>query len=246
MAGTVGQFIVDETTTVTGATLNGESATYNAATGEITGDPATTLAGYVIDYAGPAPGPTGSYTVGSVDIAVTPTTTLSAMTVGGWATTVSGSTATVSAGPLTGTVLEYTGGPLAGHAGDFVVPDGDANLISGIEDALEQVWALQGRIGAYVNRFEFATDGVENKILAMRMAESTIRDLDHATEMSNLMKAAIVRTYATAMLAQANAATSSILGLLGGKAQVRRVGGARGAANASPSMGFTPGFSGAF
>jgi flagellin len=69
-------------------------------------------------------------------------------------------------------------------------------------------------LGAYQNRFEMASKGVAIASENLTAAESRIRDVDMASEMVNYMKNQILTQSATAMLAQANTKTQSVLQLL--------------------------------
>jgi flagellin len=92
----------------------------------------------------------------------------------------------------------------------------DANLTIGtLDNALKQVNRQRADLGAYQNRFEMAAQGVAVAAENMQAAESRIRDVNMASEMVNFTKEAIMNQAGTAMLAQANVRTQSVLQLLG-------------------------------
>ena len=68
--------------------------------------------------------------------------------------------------------------------------------------------------GAYQNRLEYAVKGLDVGAENLQAAESRIRDADMATEMVEYTKNAILTQAATAMLAQANTKTQTVLQLL--------------------------------
>lgn len=94
-------------------------------------------------------------------------------------------------------------------------PD-DANRMIGVVDAALQVVSKQrADLGAYQNRFEMAAKGVDIAAENMQAAESLLRDTNMAEEMVDYVKNQILVQAGTAMLAQANTKTQSVLGLVG-------------------------------
>jgi len=90
-----------------------------------------------------------------------------------------------------------------------------ANMTIGLVDsALRTVSKQRADLGAYQNRFEHAAKGVAVAAENLQAAESRIRDVDMATEMVDYMKNQILQQSNTAMLAQANMKTQSVLQLL--------------------------------
>ena len=71
-----------------------------------------------------------------------------------------------------------------------------------------------GQIGAATNRLEFASTNLSSIIQNTMAAESTIRDADMAYEMMQFSKQNILAQAGTAMLAQANSLSQSVLQLL--------------------------------
>jgi flagellin len=93
-------------------------------------------------------------------------------------------------------------------------PDG-ANRTIGIVDAgLKLVSKQRADLGAYQNRLEHAVKGLDVGAENLQASESRIRDADMASEMVEYTKNAILVQSATAMLAQANTKTRTVLQLL--------------------------------
>lgn len=84
-----------------------------------------------------------------------------------------------------------------------------------IDDAISTLTDQRGNIGAYMNRLEYASANLDTTIENVQAAESVIRDVDMAAEMTEFVKYQILMQAGTAMLAQANMAPQSVLGLLG-------------------------------
>lgn len=90
-----------------------------------------------------------------------------------------------------------------------------ANQVIGIADeALRRVSKQRADLGAYQNRLEHAAKGLMNAYENIQGAESRIRDTDMAEEMSSFTKNQVLTQAATAMIAQANQKTQSVLQLL--------------------------------
>lgn len=98
-------------------------------------------------------------------------------------------------------------------------PDTLANAqtaLAQIDVAIGVVNTALGTIGSLQSRFDIATENVRTTIQNFSAAESTIRDLDMASEMTTFTKNQVLAQAGTAMLAQANSAGQSILTLLRG------------------------------
>ncbi|NLV66438.1 MAG: flagellin, partial [Spirochaetes bacterium] len=70
-------------------------------------------------------------------------------------------------------------------------------------------------LGAYYNRLEYAAKGLMTAYENIQASESRIRDADMAETMVDLTKNAVLVQSGTAMLAQANMQTRTVLQLLG-------------------------------
>ena len=84
-----------------------------------------------------------------------------------------------------------------------------------IDDAISDLSKVQGDIGAYQNRLGYAAANLATTIENMSAAESVIRDVDMAAEMTTFTKNQILLQAGTAMLAQANMAPQVVLQLMG-------------------------------
>jgi flagellin len=93
-------------------------------------------------------------------------------------------------------------------------PDGANRSIGTIDTALRSINKQRADLGAYQNRLEYAVKGLDVGAENLQAAESRIRDADMASEMVDYTKNAILTQSATAMLAQANTKTRSVLQLL--------------------------------
>jgi flagellin len=94
-------------------------------------------------------------------------------------------------------------------------PDGSNRSIGIVDVALTRVNKQRADLGAYQNRLEMAARGIAIGAENLQAAESGIRDADMAYEMVRFTRDAILVQSATAMLAQANVKTQSVLQLLG-------------------------------
>jgi flagellin len=88
--------------------------------------------------------------------------------------------------------------------------------IDAIDAAYNSVNSVIGQIGAATNRLEFASTNLSSIVQNTMAAESTIRDADMAYEMMQFSKQNILAQAGTAMLAQANSLSQSVLQLLQG------------------------------
>lgn len=88
--------------------------------------------------------------------------------------------------------------------------------LTALDTAMETVNSTLGTIGATQNRIEFAQTNLKTTIQNFSAAESVIRDLDMAEEMTKFSKNNILAQAGTAMLAQANQSAQGVLQLLRG------------------------------
>ena len=109
---------------------------------------------------------------------------------------------------------------LAGTAGtedriSISTPEGANRAIGTVDQALKVMSKQRADLGAYQNRFGKAAEGVAIAAENLQAAESQIRDTDMADEMVAYVKNNILLQAGTAMLAQANVKSQSVLQLLG-------------------------------
>jgi len=93
-------------------------------------------------------------------------------------------------------------------------PDGANRTIGVLDEALKKVNKQRADLGAYQNRLEHAVKGIDIGAENLQAAESRIRDTDMASEMVHYTKDRILVQASSAMLAQANQKTASVLQLL--------------------------------
>jgi flagellin len=84
-----------------------------------------------------------------------------------------------------------------------------------IDTAVSFVTEKRGDLGAIQNRLGYAAANLATSIENVSAAESTIRDVDMAAEMTSFTKSQIMSQAGTSMLAQANMAAQQVLSLLG-------------------------------
>jgi flagellin len=128
---------------------------------------------------------------------------------------------------------KFQGQEIFGQAMTFIVSEtgddieisiefADPSLSSGpryiedIEDMIADLAESMGTVGSAQNRLEFTITNLKNAIVNQSAAESVIRDVDMAEEMANFTKNNILQQAGTAMLAQANQSSQSVLQLLRG------------------------------
>ncbi|MCQ2592722.1 MAG: flagellin [Treponema sp.] len=93
-------------------------------------------------------------------------------------------------------------------------PD-EANLVlATVDEALKNVNKQRADLGAYQNRFEMASKGINIAAENTQASESRIRDTDMASEIVEFTKNQILTQAGTAMLAQANSQSQSVMALL--------------------------------
>ena len=94
--------------------------------------------------------------------------------------------------------------------------DGKANsaLLDEVDNMIQKLSVERSNLGAYQNRLEYTVKVDDNTAENLQAAESRIRDVDMAEEMTRYSKDSILQQAAQSMLAQANQATQGVLSLL--------------------------------
>ncbi len=87
--------------------------------------------------------------------------------------------------------------------------------ITTVNNAINIVSKQRAKLGALQNRLQHKINNLDTSAENLQAAESRIRDIDMAKEMSNFTKNNILAQASTAMLAQANSAPQGVLQLLG-------------------------------
>lgn len=89
------------------------------------------------------------------------------------------------------------------------------SMLTTIDSAISSLTSARGTIGASMNRLSYAASNLATTIENVQAADSVIRDVDMAAEMTTFTKNQILMQAGTAMLAQANQGPQLILSLLG-------------------------------
>ena len=91
----------------------------------------------------------------------------------------------------------------------------DANRAIGtLDEALKRINKQRADLGAYQNRLDYAVKGLDIAAENTQASESRIRDTDMASAMVEFTKNQVLTQAGTAMLAQANQSSQSVLSLL--------------------------------
>jgi len=91
-----------------------------------------------------------------------------------------------------------------------------SQAISIVNGAINMISAQRAALGAIQNRLEYKIENLNISAENLTAAESRIRDVDMASEMTKFTKNNILSQASTAMLAQANSLPQGVLQLLGG------------------------------
>ena len=117
-------------------------------------------------------------------------------------------------GTMTATALGLKNADGDNEQISIATPDLANATLGAVDNALLRVTKQRADLGAYQNRFEMASKGVNVAAENMQAAESRIRDTDMAAEIVDYTKNSILTQSGTAMLAQANSQTQNVLALL--------------------------------
>lgn len=93
---------------------------------------------------------------------------------------------------------------------------GANSAITKVQNAIEEVAKQRSKLGAYQNRLEYNITNLGFSQENLMAAESRIRDLDVAKEMTAFTRNQILQQTGNAMLAQANMLPMQVLTLMGG------------------------------
>ncbi len=122
--------------------------------------------------------------------------------------------ARVFIGTMTAESLGLKGAQGSDEQLSIASPDQANMALAAVDNALLTVTKQRADLGAYQNRFEMAAKGINIAAENTQAAESRIRDTDMASEMVEFTKNQILTQAGTAMLAQANTQSQSVLALL--------------------------------
>ena len=93
-------------------------------------------------------------------------------------------------------------------------PETANRAIGTIDEAIKKINKQRADLGAYQNRLEMSVVGINIAAENLQASESRIRDVDMAKEMVEYTRNQILTQSGTAMLAQANQQTQSVMSLL--------------------------------
>ncbi len=101
------------------------------------------------------------------------------------------------------------------NATDLLTATQAQDAMKVIDKAINDVSAIRGGIGANQNRLGYAAANLATTLENVTAADSVIRDVDMASEMTSFTKNQILVQAGTSMLAQANMASQGVLSLFG-------------------------------
>ncbi len=119
----------------------------------------------------------------------------------------------ISIGTMTASALNLKG-ITDGKIITMATPEEANRNIMTLDAALQKISKQRADLGAYQNRLEYAVKGLDIGSENLQAAESRIRDVDMARQMVDYTKNQILVQSGTAMLAQANTRSQSVLQLL--------------------------------
>ena len=93
-------------------------------------------------------------------------------------------------------------------------PETANRAIGTLDEAIKKINKQRADLGAYQNRLEMSVVGINVAAENLQASESRIRDVDMAKEMVEYTRNQILTQSGTAMLAQANQQTQSVMSLL--------------------------------
>lgn len=137
-------------------------------------------------------------------------------------TTVSGGVITYTAAAnnvdLEATVSRTIVGDTAALAGiqdlDITTTPDASDSLAALDIGIDTINSSRADIGAMINRLTYAVDNLTNVSQYTSASRSTIQDADYAKASSELARTQIIQQAATAVLAQANSQTQTVLKLL--------------------------------
>jgi len=90
------------------------------------------------------------------------------------------------------------------------------SMLTTVDSAISSLASSRGLIGASMNRLSYAAANLASTVENVQAAESAIRDVDMAAEMTTFTKNQILMQASVSMLAQANQSPQLMLSLFGG------------------------------
>jgi flagellin len=105
-------------------------------------------------------------------------------------------------------------GAAAVSIGSGATSGGVRAAMAAIDTAIKKIDGFRSNLGAIQNRFTTTIGNLQSSIENQSAARSRIMDADFAAETSNLSRSQILQQAGTAMLAQANQSSQTVLSLL--------------------------------
>lgn len=209
--GTVGNFVVSASAITNALGITVDDTTDNSITG-------TDVAGTIGGVAGSGSGLTLTGT-GANAIAVTFTEGANTVAAKG-SVTVAKNELSLQIGANNGQDMSINIGSMATqdlgiYSADASTQAGAKSAITALDTAISLVSSERAKLGAYQNRLDHTINNLGTAAENLTSAESRIRDVDMAAEMSQFTKAQILSQAGVAMLAQANQSPQAVLKLLG-------------------------------
>ncbi len=96
----------------------------------------------------------------------------------------------------------------------LATPDDANRAIGSLDEAIKNINKQRADLGAYQNRLEYTVEGLDVAAENTQASESRIRDTDMAAQMVDFTKNQVLTQAGTAMLAQANSQSQTVLSLL--------------------------------
>ena len=158
-------------------------------------------------------------TAGTVVTAATTTPSAAVTTTAAITLSTNGDKGIVVGGTLgagyTGQKVGFNASVLSSSGGvDLSTSAGSIAALSVLDKAINTVTDSRASMGAYQNRLTASISNLEVTSMNLQASRSRILDTDYAKETTNLAKSQIIQQAATAMLAQANQSSQSVLSLL--------------------------------
>jgi flagellin len=97
---------------------------------------------------------------------------------------------------------------------DLTSASSSQSSLTTLDRAINTITDSRAAMGAYQNRLTASIANLETTSMNLQASRSRILDTDYAKETTNLAKSQIITQAATAMLAQANQSSQSVLALL--------------------------------
>lgn len=119
----------------------------------------------------------------------------------------SGDTIAATFESITASALSVSGLDLSTHSGA-------QSALDTLDTAIQTIDDFRANMGAWMNRLTYAADNLASISTNTAASRSRIQDADYAAASTELARTQIIQQAATAMLAQANQAPSSVLSLL--------------------------------